>query len=346
MAKLAAKYALGLLLAAFLMWLVLRGADPRALWAQIARASIVGLLACGAINASHNMFRVWRWRALLHPVRPAVPFRPMFDAVILGYLVTWTVPGRLGELVRPALLSGRERIPLAPCLGSVLADRLVDGLAILLLFAVGLSITPLSGEAASVAHTLRLGSLLMVALISIPLIGLLAVSRARQRLEAWWSASASGPRRWLARAVVAFSAGTDALKQPRLLLRVVVHSLAAWLTIALGLWIGVRSCGAPISFGAMLVILPALALGVALPTPGGAGGFHAAMTFGLHALFGVDRATAVGTGLLVHASVVIPVIALGAAILAAEHIPLRHLVEAARQLRDLGAAPGEGGPTP
>ena len=57
--------------------------------------------------------------------------------------------------------------------------------------------------------------------------------------------------------------------------------MLAWLAIALGLWIGVRACGAQIPFGAMLIILPATALGIALPTPGGLGGFNVALATGL-----------------------------------------------------------------
>ena len=44
---------------------------------------------------------------------------------------------------------------------------------------------------------------------------------------------------------------------------------------------------------------PLLALGVAVPTPGGAGSYHAAVNFGL-ALFGVSWATAAGAGIILH----------------------------------------------
>jgi len=103
------KFAAGLLLAGLLLWWVLRGIDPHILWSQLREASLLGLLVAAALGVAHNIFRVLRWRALLEPVRSKVPFRPMFDAVILGYATSWTIPGRLGELVRPALLAGRER---------------------------------------------------------------------------------------------------------------------------------------------------------------------------------------------------------------------------------------------
>ena len=65
--KAATKYVGGLALAAALLWWVLRGSDPAALWSQLRRASLAGLLLCALFNTGHIIFRVWRWRALLEP---------------------------------------------------------------------------------------------------------------------------------------------------------------------------------------------------------------------------------------------------------------------------------------
>ena len=87
------KYAGGILLAAVLLWIVLRGVDPAQLWASVKQASIVGLLVSAVLNIGHNVFRVWRWQALLRPVRQEIHFRPMFVAVIIGYMTSWVIPG-------------------------------------------------------------------------------------------------------------------------------------------------------------------------------------------------------------------------------------------------------------
>src|SRR5260221_10875980 len=90
----------GLLLALLLLYWVFHDKDAHALSGAMMRASW-GLLVLGAvINLAHNLFRVLRWRWLLDPVRERVPLRPMFAAVILGYMTTWLVPGRVGEVVR------------------------------------------------------------------------------------------------------------------------------------------------------------------------------------------------------------------------------------------------------
>jgi uncharacterized protein (TIRG00374 family) len=336
------KYVGGLLLAGVLLWWVLRGTEPHILWAHLREASVLGLVAAGVVSVSHNVFRVLRWRALLEPVRPNVPFRPMFDAVILGYATSWVVPGRLGEVVRPALLSGREGLPLGPCLGSVLADRLLDGMAVLTLFGAGVLLTPLSGDSVRHVAVIRGGAFALVLLIGIPIVVLFLASRGRARIERALEGR-RGVRGWLGRMLLSLSQGVEALGRPALFARIAFHTLMAWLLIAASTWIGVRSCGVDVSFGAILIILPLLVLGIALPTPGGAGGYHAAMRVGLIQLLGVSEPLAVGTGLLLHAVAVLPIILLGALLLMVDRIPIRDLVEAARQVRSLGSAAA---PTP
>ncbi len=332
----AIKYAGGLALAAVLMGWVLRDTDRRTLWVQFSDASALGLLAAAALNVSHNVFRAWRWRALLEPIRPHVPFRPMFDAIILGYATSWVIPGRLGEVVRPALLSGREAIPFGACLGSVLADRLLDGLAVLGLFGVGIALLPLEAGSEQHAALIRAGALALVAAIAIPILTLVVASRWRERFEQAL-ADRPGFRGWFGRTLLALAEGLEALKRPGLVARIAAHTVAAWLFIAAGTWVGVRACGVHVPFAAILILLPLLVLGIALPTPGGAGGYHAAMRVGLVQLFGVSEPLAVGAALLQHAVVVLPIVVLGGLIVMVDRIPLEDLTGAARQMRQMGA---------
>ena len=332
------KVAAGLLLAVALFWWVLRGIDLDILWGHLQNASGVGLLVAGLLGLGSNVFRVLRWRALLAPVRAGLPFRSMFEAIILGYATSWVVPGRLGELVRPALLAGRENLPVGPCLGSVLADRLLDGIGVLLLFAVGVFVTPLAAESAQHVGLIQVSAVGLVVVVSIPLVTLLMASTARPKLERLLSGR-GGWRGWLGRFVLSLSDGVQALKRPALLARISLYTLLAWLTITAATWIGVRSCGVEISFGGTMMLLPLLALGIALPTPGGAGGYHVAMRVGLTELFLVGNTLAVGAGLLVHAASVLPVILLGGLFLVTGRSSIQDLKRALRQVREMGSSP-------
>ncbi len=332
------KYLGGAALAALLLWFVLRGVDRTALLAAIGRASVVGLLAGAAVNLAHNVFRVWRWGALLAPVKPGLRFRPMFGAVIVGYLTTWVLPGRLGELVRPALLTAREGVPIGPSLGSIVADRVLDGAAILILFMTGTYLSPIEGSA---AQKLRSAAFVLLVLVLLFMAGAVVAGGMRARLESWFDRRGRFVR-WSGRAFLSLASGTEALRRPRLLALVLGYSLLAWLTIAAGAWLGVRASGADVSLAAMMVMLPLLAFGVAVPTPGGAGGYHAAMAFGLQMLYGVPADVAVAAGILMHLAVVLPVIVLGLVLLRTERISWADVMAAARGVRGLGR---EGGPS-
>lgn len=327
----------GLLLAVVLLYWVFHDKDPQALSSALIRASWPALALGAAVNVGHNVFRVLRWRWLLAPVRPNVPFRPMFVAVILGYMTTWLVPGRVGELVRPALLSAREDLPLGPCLGTVVADRLLDGVAIVALFAVGSASARFAAGSAALAGELRVIAVIALAVIVLGLAVLLAISTAGRRLDGWLTRRWA-PVRWTGRAALGLSRGADALRSPRRLVPIAVYSLLAWLTIALGTWIGVRAAGAGVGFADVLVMLPLLALGVSLPTPGGVGGYHALMQFGLTSLFGVDPTIAAGAGILMHLAMVLPILLAGPVLLYTERISWNDLVAAGKQVRALGNA--------
>jgi len=327
----------GLLLAAVLLYWVFHDKDPEALRGALVRASWGALALGAAVNFGHNAFRVLRWRRLLDPVRKDVRLRPMFAAVVLGYMTTLLVPGRVGEVVRPALLSARENLPLGPCLGTVVADRLLDGVAIVALFAVGSLTAQFTAGSTALAGEIRLTAVVALAAIVLGLAVLVAVSTVGTRMDGWLSRRWA-PVRWAGHAALGLARGADALRSPRLLVPILAHSFLAWLMIGVGTWVGIRAAGADVSFADVLVMLPLLALGVSLPTPGGVGGYHALMQFGLTSLFGVDATIAAGAGILMHLAIVVPVLLVGPALLYTEKISWADLVAAGRQVRGLGHA--------
>ena len=135
----------------------------------------------------------------------------------------------------------------------------------------------------------------------------------------------------------------DALRRPSLWPQLAIHSLLTWLMIAISTWVGLRACGVEITFGGTLVLLPLLVVGIAMPTPGGAGGYHALMRVGLMELFAIEETVAVGAGLVQHAAMILPVVLLGGVLLVVDRIRFQDLVQAARQVREMGSSPSSEG---
>src|ERR1043166_7999508 len=132
--KLGWRGALGLAITAILL-VYLFAKIPWSEVAQNVRHANFALLALAAICAT-GMFplRARRWRTLLDPVAPNLPFGPLWRPTASGMMVNNVVPARAGELARAYVLS-REvpAVPFSTALASLVVDRVFDALVVLLL---------------------------------------------------------------------------------------------------------------------------------------------------------------------------------------------------------------------
>lgn len=125
-------------------WLSLRNLDDEK-WLQL-KISLqgarlwVGIPVFFMLIASHWV-RALRWKLLLEPMGYRPSGLNAFFAVMVGYLVNLGVP-RLGEIVKCTLLARYEKIPAEKLIGSIILERLIDALCLLVVFALTLAIQP------------------------------------------------------------------------------------------------------------------------------------------------------------------------------------------------------------
>ena len=315
----------GVALALILLIWVLYNTDQAEVWAAIQGVSLPLLLLVPICNLVHNCFRSWRWRVLLSPVRQRLPFWSLFYAIALGYGANIVVPGRIGELVRPAVLSAKEKISLGATVGSMLPDRLLDLLSAAALFAVGLSLVGLDVAKVDAHSNPVIGGLtLMAIVIVVPSLVFLLVDRFRTSISTWVE-SKDGFLYWLGRSMLSIASGVEAIGNIRLIPKLIALSGLMWMFIVLGVWFGLKACAISLSFPQVMVLLPVLIVGFALPTPGGAGGYHASMTFGLVNLFGVDKSHAAATSIVLHLAITVGALLVSAACLSFDRMKLADL---------------------
>lgn len=87
---------------------------------------------CGFIVLSH-VLRALRWRQLFGDVSDAPRIYTSFISLMAGYLAN-LIPPRAGEVIRAALLARFEKIPVEKVFGTVLSERAVDVITLMLLF--------------------------------------------------------------------------------------------------------------------------------------------------------------------------------------------------------------------
>lgn len=110
--------------------------------------AVVFALACSAINYA---LRFWKWELCLSwlrvrqgdEVHPEVKLSLSQSALVyLAGLSMSVTPGKVGEVLRSTLLRATHNVPFARTAPIVLADRLTDLIALVLLSALGLSLAP------------------------------------------------------------------------------------------------------------------------------------------------------------------------------------------------------------
>ncbi len=85
------------------------------------------------IGALAHLSRAIRWQQLLHPLGRKVGLGNRFYAVMIGYLANYGLP-RSGEFVRGGLLLESDGVPFSEAFGTIVVERIVDTLCLLLVF--------------------------------------------------------------------------------------------------------------------------------------------------------------------------------------------------------------------
>ena len=85
----------------------------------------------------------------------------------------------------------------------------------------------------------------------------------------------------------------------------------------------------PLPYDSTFFISGVTTIGVAIPTPGGVGGFHKLCQWALTSFYGFDIDSSVATALILHLVGAVPVVVTGVALFAREGLRWRDLTHAA-----------------
>lgn len=168
-----------------LVWL-LRGIDTDRLSGVVTGADPVFLAILLVTVAAEQILRAWKWRQLLHDLRPVGTLR-LFGTIMAGYFVGMLIPLGISPLVRSWLVARLESLKTGTVLATAAIDRLVDGLVFTLFVAAALvfAVFPDPGGVRLGLVAGGVGSLLLFGLI------LAALARYRNR--------AGHPDSWITR---------------------------------------------------------------------------------------------------------------------------------------------------
>uniref|UniRef100_A0A7C4VYJ4 Flippase-like domain-containing protein n=1 Tax=Desulfatirhabdium butyrativorans TaxID=340467 RepID=A0A7C4VYJ4_9BACT len=314
------------------LYLAFRNVPLAALGSYIVSVHPLWTMVAAALVILNFVVRVWRWRLILAD-SAKVDFWPAFHPLMIGFMMNCILPGRIGEIARPAILSKRAAVPFATGLATVATERAFDALILIALFAwtmTSANIDPgfhmdIGGIVLNRQTLIQLGKgtaeLCVLLIAGIALVGYDTTRKGLIRVLFWVSArfpkSMEGPlQRFFTRPMVHLiekaALGFRMIQSPKkmgqcLLLSVLVWAIA-WLSYhamvmgAPGIHLGLRETAVMMTIICFVIAIPSV--------PGFWGIWEAGGVFAL-SLFGIGQQEAAGFTLVNHAVQMFPVILIG-----------------------------------
>lgn len=332
--KLVLSLLIGSLLSAAALYLAFRNVPMAELIAYWGKIAYTGLVPSILLILLSFALRVYRWRIILKDA-VRLNFWQAFHPLMIGFMINDILPGRVGELARPAILKKKHDLAFGTGLATVAAERVFDMMILIALFAAifttvtsrpDLEVT--FGGLHLNGHTLQAAAWAMIRISILLVIGLmlLAFSVTRRRLVGMIEslmelAGRAGPiiRKPVQRIgrlsigwVESLAQGLRLVRYPGRALVCLVLTILIWALSVLSYYVFAIGCpGIDLSMTEMTAYVTIICFFIALPSvPGYWGLWEAGGIFAL-SLFGIPTGDAAGFTLVTHALQLFPVILIG-----------------------------------
>jgi uncharacterized protein (TIRG00374 family) len=290
------KIGIGLAVSAVFIWLAVRNIDFQELGRILLRVNLLWLAAGAVFILISYFFRAMLWQELLRSQRQTRLWN-LFRIITVGYFASNLLPLKIGEFIRAWLLSKKENLSASEGLATIVLERGTDMFALLFFFCLAMTLVPFE-------RWLKLSGLAVVAIgIVFVLVVLLNYRFGGHLLDILERPLLKLPGnvgRWVHTQLGKFLEGLKLLTSVSQILKVVVFSLATWLSWITVTYFCFLSLGLNLSFAAAIFMIVVLNFGLIIPSsPGGLGVFEFMVILAL-ARYGVGKEQALGVGFTFH----------------------------------------------
>jgi uncharacterized protein (TIRG00374 family) len=312
-----------IVLTALLLWLSLRGLTlgegenkSDFLWKawQNSNKGYLGLMALVAILS--HLLRAERWRMFLVPTGNKVGLTNSFLSLMIGYLVNLAVP-RGGEVSRCYNLYKLEKTPVEVSFGTVVVERMVDVVCLLLLIALSFfaewqklkkfidTLNFSYGEGFSISPWMI-----------VVFLGVIVFAAAIFFLR---------KNKKLLKIIEGFKEGLLAIFKMQNKGLFIAYSLGIWLLYFLMSYLVIKAFPETedLGFSAVLTLFAVGSIAMAAPLPGGAGSYHTLVPLALVMLYNLPQADAVAFVFIFHGWQTILMILMGVLSLIASYLIIK-----------------------
>jgi len=309
------KYIALLGVSAALLLFAFKGMDIKKVFEQIGSANIFWVSVSGLLSIIAFVVRAHRWNLLIEPMGYNPSLKNTTYSVMVGYLANLAFP-RLGEVSRCGALSKAESIPFNKLLGTVIVERIIDVISLLICILLAAVIEykrlghfftekifdPLNEKFQKLTSSPLLLTVIILGL-AVLLIGTIYFIR---------KANKKGSESKINKIIKGFIDGLRSvgnLKRPGLF---IFQSAFIWVLYFLGVYTALYafSFTSGLGAGAALFLLVAGGIGMSAPVQGGIGAYHLLVKEGL-VLYGVAAENGLAFAFMLHGLQLILVVVLG-----------------------------------
>ena len=303
------------------------------LWRSIVDAS-PGYLLLAIVGVYLSFFmRAVRWEFFMRPIKSASLW-VLFVGQILGFSSIFLV-GRPGELVRPAYIAKKENVPMSAMIAIWLLERVLDIIAMVVLFAAAIYFEPVNPDSArgvSVLHSMHSWGHVLFGLTGLLILGLVLFRLKAESMTAGtlkvFSFLPERPLHSLADFLQSFSEGLSVIRDWKGLAGSIITTAVLWAINTTMFWLtfkSVRHHMGHLPWLAAGLTLFCAALGLMVQLPGVGGGYQVGIILSLTEIFNIKVEAATGASILVWIIQLVPTLGLGLILLIHEGLSIRKL---------------------
>lgn len=275
------------------------------------------------------VIRGFRWVILLAPIKKC-SFKSLFPTLVIGFMANNVTPLRLGEFFRAHLNGKKEGISRSASLGTIILERLFDGMAMLLILGGSLFLrhsasTPISKNIETPA---KLASFVFGTAFLAFLAMIVFKKQTTQILNYLISHAPQKYHSTLEKICHTFLDGLQILQNIKETFLVLLFSVAAWtceFTAFFLVAVGFQLAPNPLHYNSAALLMAITNLGLMVPsTPGGLGIFEG-IGVTLLSIYQIPGHTALAYIVTVHMLVFLPITLLGFYFLNHEGLTLKSI---------------------
>ena len=313
---------IGLAVSAFFLALLLRRVDGGALVAELRAAEPRWLLLAAVPYAAGLWLRALRWRLVLRPAL-AISTTDALALMLLGFAANNLLPARAGEVVRAGLLQQRHGGPWSLGMGTIVVERVLDGLVLSAFLALTVALA--GGSDLLRALALLAGAGFVAAALLLALLAArqqASVSAALRLLRFVPGRLRPRARGWIG----GFVGGLTALRGGGAWAAVGAVTVASWASEGTAYWLVGKGFGLTLAAPLYAGVVAAANLALAVPsTAAGIGPFEF-FAREVAVSHGATNASATAYVIALHALTLVPVVLIALVVLWRRHLGLRTLL--------------------